>query len=349
MPRFTIGIPTYNRPKTLRRSIDCAVNQSHPDVEVIVSDDGSSDETSDVVKSFGDRVRYHRNPKNIGMWQNFLKLPELASGEYFAWLQDDDLLHRDFAKRAVEAWDSDAAIAMYTAYEIDSYSHETFIMPKILGPPIAMNWMNPEVRVIDGSIVLPISFFLTFSMPPITAYRTELLREVAEHIDPAHILYNERILQSRVVAGRKIAVDPWTAGIFYKHEAQGSLLNGSTDLAERSRQWVDMVNEISILLEARPADEWRPQVDDWLKSVARHDIMTIYHHLAPPAYWSRLRPLALEVCTEFLEYLPEAVRREHKEALALGMSPRRIIKDFGRQLLPPLVWDFLMSFKSKTA
>jgi hypothetical protein len=347
MPRFTIGIPTYNRPKTLRRSIECAVAQTYPDVEVIVADDGSAPETFEVVKSFGDRVRYHRNPQNIGMWPNFLLLPELATGEYFSWLQDDDLVHCDYARRAMEAFDSGSEIAMYTAYEIDSYSSDTFVLPVILGPPIAMNWMNPKVRVVEGSLVIPISFFLTFSMPPITAYRTSLLRQCAKHIDPAHVLFNERLVQARVVADWKIAVEPWTAGIFYKHPTQGSRLAGSTDLPERSRQWVAMANELSIMLEARSADEWRPQLDDWLKSISSHDMIRIHEEMPPPSYWPGFRPLAHEISSRIFDYLPESVRRNHEAATTEVAGPKKIIKDLGRQLTPPLVWGLMKSLKSK--
>src|SRR4051812_3233171 len=104
MARFTIGIPTYNRAQFLGKSLEAACDQSSPDVEVLVSDNASTDETPEVVHSYGERVRYHRNPENIGMWPNLIKLVELAEGEYFSWLQDDDLIHRDFVRRATEAF-----------------------------------------------------------------------------------------------------------------------------------------------------------------------------------------------------------------------------------------------------
>src|SRR5271157_2570419 len=85
MPRFTIGIPTYNRCDLLANALRAAVGQSFPDPEILVCDDASTDRTPEVVRSFGDRVRYHRNATNIGMWPNFAKAVELAEGEYFSW------------------------------------------------------------------------------------------------------------------------------------------------------------------------------------------------------------------------------------------------------------------------
>src|SRR4051812_747612 len=116
MARFTIGIPTYNRDVTLREALASAVDQTYPDVEVVVSDNGSCLETPSVAHSFGDRVRYHRDPTNIGMWPNFGKLPEMATGEYFSWLQDDDLIHRDFARRAAETFERDESIVVYAGF-----------------------------------------------------------------------------------------------------------------------------------------------------------------------------------------------------------------------------------------
>src|SRR4051812_20844699 len=104
MPRFTIGIPTYNRAHLLRGSMAAALEQTWPDVEVVVSDNASTDKTSEVVGAAGPRVRYARNPTNRGAAYNVARLVELARGDYFSFLPDDDLIHRDFARRAAEAF-----------------------------------------------------------------------------------------------------------------------------------------------------------------------------------------------------------------------------------------------------
>jgi cellulose synthase/poly-beta-1,6-N-acetylglucosamine synthase-like glycosyltransferase len=78
LPRFTIGIPTYNRRDLLANALQAAVGQTFPDHEILTCDSASTDRTPEVVRSFGDRVRYHRNATNIGMWPNFAKEVELA-------------------------------------------------------------------------------------------------------------------------------------------------------------------------------------------------------------------------------------------------------------------------------
>ncbi len=348
MARFTIGIPTYNRARFLRRALEVACQQTSDDVEVLVSDNASTDDTESVVRSFGDRVRYHRNAENIGMWRNFIQVAELAGGEYLAWLQDDDLVHRDFARRALDAFDAEADIVMYTAYSFDSHSYDTFFLPLVLGPPIPMDWMGSRRRVVDGSIVAPISFFATFSMPPITAYRVEAIRPALKHVDPINELFNERVVQSAAVADGRVAVDPWPAGIFYKHPMQSSLLAGSLHLPERSRQWVLMANELSLMLERRPLGWWRPQLEEWMASVSSNDIIRLFYDMAPLPYWSGLRPLALEACSLILARIPEADRRRFGAGQAgQEKSLKGHVKHLGRQLTPPLLWDAMRKARGR--
>ena len=62
MPKFSVAIPAYNRPEFLHQAIGSCLNQSLGDLEVIVSDDCSSDDLASVARSFrDDRVKYHRS------------------------------------------------------------------------------------------------------------------------------------------------------------------------------------------------------------------------------------------------------------------------------------------------
>jgi len=93
-PLVSVGIPTYNRPQGLRRTLECVTNQSYTNLEIIVSDNCSpGKETQDVVKEFANkdpRVKYYRQDKNEGGTFNFKFVLEKATGEYFAWIADDD-------------------------------------------------------------------------------------------------------------------------------------------------------------------------------------------------------------------------------------------------------------------
>src|SRR5438128_4062125 len=160
-PSFTIGIPTYNRADFLSRSMACALAQTLPDVEIIVSDNGSTDRTSEVVRRAGDRVRYLRSDINLGALANFARALEGAQGEYFSFLQDDDLIHRDFARRARTAMSSPDNVVVYAAYAAESWSSTSFHYPALAGPPFALDWTSGAVRLVAGYLVIPFCLFFS--------------------------------------------------------------------------------------------------------------------------------------------------------------------------------------------
>jgi glycosyltransferase involved in cell wall biosynthesis len=101
-PLVTIGIPTFNRSSKLGAAIRSALDQTHEKVEVLVSDNGSTDNTAAVVASFNDdRLRYVRQDTNRGMVANFNACLDGAKGEYFLMLSDDDTLHRNAVETLV--------------------------------------------------------------------------------------------------------------------------------------------------------------------------------------------------------------------------------------------------------
>lgn len=89
--RFSILIPAYNREKYVGDAIDSVLSQTFADFELFVVDDGSTDKTVQVVKSYGDRVRLLRQA-NQGPEVARNKAAAVAAGEYLVLLDSDDLL-----------------------------------------------------------------------------------------------------------------------------------------------------------------------------------------------------------------------------------------------------------------
>lgn len=95
-PDFTVIIPTYSRSSFVRKSILSALNQKGIKLEILVIDDCSPDDTSDVVKGIKDnRVKYIKNRKRLGTGQNFVKCFKHAKGAYIFTLGDDDMILND--------------------------------------------------------------------------------------------------------------------------------------------------------------------------------------------------------------------------------------------------------------
>lgn len=93
-PLVSIGLPVYNAERYLKLALDSLVAQDHPNFELIISDNASTDGTEKICRSYAQRdarVRYHRAEHNMGAIWNFNRVFELARGEYFMWAAHDDL------------------------------------------------------------------------------------------------------------------------------------------------------------------------------------------------------------------------------------------------------------------
>lgn len=101
-PRVSIVIPVYNGTDYMREAIDSALEQSYGNVEVIVVNDGSQDETAAVAMAYGDKIRYF-SKENGGVSSALNVGIKHMTGNYFSYLPHDDILHKDKIKREIEA------------------------------------------------------------------------------------------------------------------------------------------------------------------------------------------------------------------------------------------------------
>lgn len=113
-PLVTIAIPTYNRAAYyLPQALKSALSQTYSNIEIIVSDNCSTDNTVTVVKSFNDkRIRYMKQPRNVGLHKNCNFCLEQANGVFFLMLHDDDLIDDDFVEFCIKAMNGDHSIGV---------------------------------------------------------------------------------------------------------------------------------------------------------------------------------------------------------------------------------------------
>jgi glycosyltransferase involved in cell wall biosynthesis len=113
-PLVTIAVPTYNRADSyLKLAIQSAVAQTYPNIEIIVSDNCSTDNTETLVRSFNDsRIRYLKQSRNIGMLNNSNFCLDEAKGAYFMQLHDDDLIDHDFVSVCMKAVNNDTNVGI---------------------------------------------------------------------------------------------------------------------------------------------------------------------------------------------------------------------------------------------
>jgi len=125
LPLVSVGIPTYNRPEGLKAALECFAGQSYTNLEIIISDNCSQLDISEVIESYlrvDDRVKYFRQSENIGMTLNSHFVWNKATGKYFILGSDDDWWDKDFVYNLVKLLEEqkDAVCAFCDFNEIDT-------------------------------------------------------------------------------------------------------------------------------------------------------------------------------------------------------------------------------------
>ncbi len=133
-PKVSIGLPIYNGANFMAETLDSLLAQTYTDFELIICDNASTDETEAIARAYvarDGRVRYHRNPANVGASANYNLAFELARGHYFKWAAHDDLCAPAYLERCVAALDADPGVVLaYTqAKAIDSAGDVVKVYP----------------------------------------------------------------------------------------------------------------------------------------------------------------------------------------------------------------------------
>lgn len=211
MPRVSVVTAAYNMSPYLHATIDSVLSQDYPDFEFIILDDGSTDDSAAIIKSYGDRVRYHYQ-ENAGVADACNLVMSLARGEYIHLLDADDMLLPGALSRLVPVLDRHptAAFAYGDAQIIDSTG-------EITGKRLAPRWMQ------DSELV-----------PSEKAFR-ELLRGC--HITNSAVMIRKSIVESmpgfradavpgedwdfwlRITSGHDIAYTPHLVAAYRHHNS----------------------------------------------------------------------------------------------------------------------------------
>jgi glycosyltransferase involved in cell wall biosynthesis len=134
-PRLTIAIPTVNRAGLLGRAIESALAQTSSEIEIIVSDNGSTDGTPAVIERYAGRgLRTFHHPSTMPATKHGQFLVEQAQGEFFVGLSDDDFLEPEFAAEVLALFDRHPELSfVYTGCAVH---YEDCLVPAVVGPAV---------------------------------------------------------------------------------------------------------------------------------------------------------------------------------------------------------------------
>ncbi|MBL0182765.1 MAG: glycosyltransferase family 2 protein [Chitinophagaceae bacterium] len=176
-PLVTVGIPTYNRPEGLERTLACITNQTYSNLEIIVSDNCSTNpDVLHVLQKYAEldkRVTCHIQKKNLSIVPNFQFLLDNASGKYFMWAADDDQWNNDFIERCVLAMETnDEVVISITTMDVFD-KNNVFVPGKLNRGFLQPNLFARSFNFIKSS--MHNKFFLC------GLYRTAMVKNVPFH------------------------------------------------------------------------------------------------------------------------------------------------------------------------
>jgi glycosyltransferase involved in cell wall biosynthesis len=146
--KVTIALTSYNQAKYITQALDSALSQDYPNLEIVIGDDASTDETDDVIKPYLDnkRVKYIKHERNLGQIANKRKLfNEHATGDYILFIDGDDFLaDKTYLTQAVKLAQSNNLAFVFTNCRVLIEQTGLYIRDKVnadLPTLIDGNWL----------------------------------------------------------------------------------------------------------------------------------------------------------------------------------------------------------------
>jgi glycosyltransferase involved in cell wall biosynthesis len=177
-PLVSILIPTYNRPGYFEEALKSALDQTYPNIEVLVSDDSTTDETEQLMQAYVERhsnIRYIRNKPRLGATLNFRTCFELARGEFINYLMDDDLFHPQKIERMM------AMVARHSSVDIVTSARSIIDDQGVIGKRmLGLDTLLKEDVIVQGKDVANccLKHVTNYIGEPTTAlFRKDKLRE----------------------------------------------------------------------------------------------------------------------------------------------------------------------------
>jgi len=198
-PLVSIALPVYNGADTVAPVVESVLGQSHANLELVISDNASTDGTQEICRRFARedrRVVYLRQTRNVGLLNNFISAAESSTGDFVRWIGDDDWLEPDFVSRALEVFAEDERRVVVTTQIVyrDDEGVETL---ETRYDPAAMSSADPVERF-AGMLRLLTSDYATID--PLYA----MIRR-----DLATIPRKNMLREDQVFAARLALAGPW--------------------------------------------------------------------------------------------------------------------------------------------
>lgn len=200
VPLVSIGMPLYNEARHLAQTLDALLAQELRDFEVIISDNASTDATTQICQAYAARdrrIRYVRQETNVGAVKNFNHVFELSRGRYFVWASGHDFWHPSYLSQCVALLEREPDVVLCYSQVVEIDQH---------GQPLGTTTDGLDTRRLDvferfravmrGLAMLPCCDAIYGLIRADALRRTRLVRNIHA---PDHLIVLELSLHGAIV------------------------------------------------------------------------------------------------------------------------------------------------------
>jgi glycosyltransferase involved in cell wall biosynthesis len=154
-PLVSICLPVFNGEHFLAAAIESALSQTFSDFELIIVDDCSTDRSAQIIEQYAScdrRIKHWRNSEKAGLFGNYNRCFELATGQYIKPFAQDDILHSDMVRRLVDVLNADSYIVLASTARTPICQKGTRIIS--MAPQACADTYVPPLSSVSGREVI---------------------------------------------------------------------------------------------------------------------------------------------------------------------------------------------------
>ncbi|WP_159467824.1 glycosyltransferase family 2 protein [Dyadobacter sp. 3J3] len=157
LPKITIVTPSYNQGKYLEDTILSVLDQGYPNLEYIIIDGGSTDDSVNIIKKYENQLAYWVSEKDEGLYHGLQKGFAKSTGEIMAWLNADDMYHRKSLFMVAKIFEKFGHVhwVMGSNTFFDESGHPFLYNDQ----PYAQRWSQPRLHIFNGHFIQQESVF----------------------------------------------------------------------------------------------------------------------------------------------------------------------------------------------
>ncbi|MDY6897733.1 MAG: glycosyltransferase [Cyanobacteriota bacterium] len=278
----SVIIPCFNAERWIGEAIDSCLRQTYPHIEIIVIDDFSTDNSVEIIKSYGDKITWERLSENKGGCYARNRGFALSKGEYIQFLDADDFILPEKIERQINFLEETGADAVYGDWRFQGHQSDGVIFLEQIEKP------GEQADILESLII---NWWTAVAS---LFYRRTAVEKSGEWDEDFLAAQDRDFLISVVMSGAKVVYQPGCYSIYRRY--------GNVTVSTRSkRRWVDYHCKVLQKVETKLLEQYQQKIPVNYRRALAHGYFELardYMYLDYPEYL-RLSKKSLTLCPDF--------------------------------------------------